>query len=120
MFGIGLPELILIMGIALIVVGPERLPEMAKSIAKGVLELKKTAAALKQSLDEELREELKEDPWKQNLDASTPSLPHPAAVGQVESAPPEVDAVTAPVPAAGEAASQTQSPIVPPPEKQQG
>ena len=41
MFGIGFPELILIMGIALIVVGPEKLPELAKSLAKGVMELKK-------------------------------------------------------------------------------
>ena len=54
MFGIGLPELILILGIALIVVGPEKLPEMAKSIAKGVVELKKTANSLKESFDEGL------------------------------------------------------------------
>ncbi|NOR09988.1 MAG: twin-arginine translocase subunit TatB, partial [Desulfovibrionaceae bacterium] len=41
MFGIGLPELILIMGLALIVVGPDKLPGLAKSIAKQILELKK-------------------------------------------------------------------------------
>jgi sec-independent protein translocase protein TatB len=61
MFGIGLPELILIMGIALIVVGPEKLPEMAKSIAKGVVELKKTANSLKENFDEGLDGE---DPLK--------------------------------------------------------
>lgn len=72
MFGIGLPELILILGVALIVVGPEKLPEMAKSIAKGMLELKKTASALKESFDEEMKEE---DPWKQNLEEKYPSLP---------------------------------------------
>lgn len=52
MFGIGLPELIIIMAVALIVVGPEKLPELAKSLAKGVMELKKTASALKDSLHE--------------------------------------------------------------------
>lgn len=57
MFGIGLPELILIMALALIVVGPDRLPDLAKSLAKQLLELKKTAAALKESLEEELKEE---------------------------------------------------------------
>lgn len=72
MFGIGLPELILILGVALIVVGPEKLPEMAKSIAKGMLELKKTASSLKESFDEEMKEE---DPWKQNLEDKYPSLP---------------------------------------------
>ena len=50
MFGIGLPELILIMALALIVVGPDKLPEMARSIAKGVMELKKTVNSLKEDL----------------------------------------------------------------------
>ena len=53
MFGIGLPELILIMAIALIVVGPDKLPELAKSIGKGIVELKKAAAGLKESLHED-------------------------------------------------------------------
>jgi TatA/E family protein of Tat protein translocase len=53
MFGIGLPELILIMAIALIVVGPDKLPELAKSLGKGIVELKKAAAGLKESLHED-------------------------------------------------------------------
>ncbi len=74
MFGIGLPELILIMAVALIVVGPEKLPELAKSLAKGVLELKKTANALKESLNEE--EEKK--PWDHiEPDAYPPTRAHP-------------------------------------------
>jgi len=53
MFGIGLPEMILIMALALIVVGPDKLPDLARSIAKGIMELKKTAENLKDSLTEE-------------------------------------------------------------------
>jgi Tat protein translocase TatB subunit len=53
MFGIGLPELILILALALIVVGPDKLPDLARSVAKGILELKKTANTLKESLTEE-------------------------------------------------------------------
>ena len=53
MFGIGLPEMILILALALIVVGPDKLPELARSVAKGVLELKKTVSTLKENLDEE-------------------------------------------------------------------
>ncbi len=53
MFGIGLPELILILALALIVVGPDKLPDLARSVAKGILELKKTATTLKESLTED-------------------------------------------------------------------
>ena len=81
MFGIGFPELILIMGIALIVVGPEKLPELAKSIAKGVMELKKTATALKDSFQEETEEK----PWEKDL-------PHPSKT--IEEAVSHVEAVT--------------------------
>lgn len=56
MFGIGLPEFILILALALIVVGPEKLPDLAKTFAKQLLELKKTANALKDSLQEEMKE----------------------------------------------------------------
>lgn len=54
MFGIGMSEMILICALALIVVGPDKLPELARSIAKGVMELKKTASGLKESLTDEL------------------------------------------------------------------
>ena len=53
MFGIGFPELILIMALALIVVGPDKLPELARSLAKTLLDLKKTAEGLKDSLEVE-------------------------------------------------------------------
>ncbi len=53
MFGIGLPELILIMAVALIVVGPEKLPELARGLAKQLVELKKAANVLKETLNEE-------------------------------------------------------------------
>lgn len=89
MFGIGLPEMILILALALIVVGPDKLPDLARSLAKGLMELKKTAEGLKQSLSEEgnLLDDIKPDleeaaksfkrdlldapPYKQNEDGVT-------------------------------------------------
>lgn len=53
MFGIGLPEMILILALALIVVGPDKLPDLARSVAKGVLELKKTVSGLKDDLEKD-------------------------------------------------------------------
>ena len=53
MFGIGLPELLLILAVALIVVGPEKLPDLAKSLGRGIAELKKAASSLKDSFNEE-------------------------------------------------------------------
>jgi sec-independent protein translocase protein TatB len=53
MFGIGLPEMILILALALIVVGPDKLPDLARSMAKGLMELKKTAETLKKNLTED-------------------------------------------------------------------
>lgn len=53
MFGIGLPEMIVILAVALVVVGPDKLPELARSLAKGVVELKRTMHQLKNSLTEE-------------------------------------------------------------------
>jgi len=51
MFGIGLPELIIIMVIALIVIGPSKLPDLAKALGKGMAEFRKATQEIKDSLD---------------------------------------------------------------------
>jgi sec-independent protein translocase protein TatB len=53
MFGIGLPEMIVIFAVALIVVGPDKLPGLARSLAKGLVEMKKTMNQVKESLSQE-------------------------------------------------------------------
>lgn len=53
MFGIGLPEMLVILAVALIVVGPDKLPDLARSVAKVMLDLKKTVNQVKDSLADE-------------------------------------------------------------------
>lgn len=82
MFGIGMPELLVILALALIVIGPKKLPDLAKSLGRAFNEFKKATQEIKDSLDidEEINEfkkplnDMRDNlnaPWKKAGKSST-------------------------------------------------
>ncbi|AKF25485.1 translocase [Sulfurovum lithotrophicum] len=77
MFGIGFTEILLISIIAILFLGPDKLPETMVQIAKFIKGVKKTVGDAKSALDEEMRiADLKEEAlnYKQQLDSATDEL----------------------------------------------
>ena len=54
MFGIGMPELIVIFVIALVVIGPQRLPAALRALGKGLAELKRASNEVKHTVTQEM------------------------------------------------------------------
>ncbi len=53
MFGIGIAELIVIMIIAFVVVGPDKLPQIARALGKGIFELKRATEGIREEIEKE-------------------------------------------------------------------
>ncbi len=94
MFGIGFPELLLILAIALIVIGPSKLPDVARALGRGYAEFRRATNELRETFDQdetvqELRQEF------HSAQFSNPTEPAGTRVELDTSTPPVREMVTA-------------------------
>ena len=74
MFDIGFFELMIMMGIAIVVIGPQNLPKLAKAIGKGWGEFQSTFNSLKQEVMDEaegLKQSVDLDNLEQDISSAT-------------------------------------------------
>jgi len=105
MFGIGATELVIIFVVALLVFGPKRLPELARTLGKGMGEFRRASHELRQSLAlDDLQNDLRELGRPGTIHRPQPPPTRPAQAGDDPSL-----ASTGPAPAAKSAAEPTSS-----------
>ena len=78
---IGMPELLIILTLALIIFGPRKLPELGRSLGKSLGEFKRASNELRNTLDEEIRIEEQRSAERQQAPA--------AGVSSASSVPPD-------------------------------
>jgi TatA/E family protein of Tat protein translocase len=106
MFGIGFQEMLIILVVVLIFFGPKRLPDLAKSLGKGIAEFKKASEEVRRGIEEAVKEE-------SSAESPKPDIPSPADAADVAPYPPA--SATPASPGTGSATAERDPQKDPPP-----
>ena len=74
---IGFPELVIIFVVALIVFGPRKLPELGRSLGKGLAEFKRASNELQNTLEQEIKNEDHKTPPAASIAPPATAVAHP-------------------------------------------
>lgn len=88
MGNLGMPELILILALALLLFGPQKLPEIGKQVGKALGEFKRTSNELKRTIEDEMDRATKETPSGEPPPSPAPAGTAPAAGTPTAATPP--------------------------------
>lgn len=88
MLGIGMQEILIILVVALIVIGPKRLPELAKTLGKGFAEFRKAADDLQETVRMDLQKE-KHEEFRQKYPDMVPDEDEDELMQKVDDSPEE-------------------------------
>ncbi len=95
MFGIGVPELMVILVIALIVLGPSRLPDVAKAMGKALAEFRKATAGISDEL-RDVRRTLENEVRNAEREAAREKIKQPVVRSEAPASPESVARAEAP------------------------
>ena len=80
MFGIGMPELLVILVVALVVLGPSRLPELARTLGKAMAEFRRQSSDIMDDFQQQMRVE--DETSRRAKAKTTTTPPTPAKAGE--------------------------------------
>ena len=90
MGNVGFPELIVLFVVALLVFGPKRLPELGRSLGRGLSEFRRASSELKSSIEREIQAAEVEQVLAEKPGAPKPSTEKPSADKPTAETPTEV------------------------------